>query len=112
MSIRQRVWRQDRHVAYVVASQRIAGKPRQRILGYVGSITCTPDDGERVDFWEKAMDRLLAMNRAGTLTEDQCVALIEQVEATVPSLPLCHSGPCRGVNGGRCGGELGGSATS
>jgi hypothetical protein len=62
--------------AYVVESRRLAGKPRQTILAYLGSIRQDQVDqiGRRLDFWATARPRLttLATDERERVTLELC----------------------------------------
>lgn len=77
--------------ALLVKSERVGGKPRQRVVGYLGSIT-ENDMGagslglavRRIHFWARAAPRLVQLVLDGVLDADAARLVAQKLETVVP----------------------------
>lgn len=72
--------------AYLVKSERVNGKPRQRIIAYLGVI----GEGEvslrdRLYFWREARKRILKLGVAGVLDAEGCARAELALSQVVPA---------------------------
>jgi len=70
------------YAAQVVASSRVGGKPRQRVVAYLGIISATAYPEDRQQFW-RGVDERLSTDAVPEAERDQLAAT---VAASVPRL--------------------------
>jgi hypothetical protein len=100
-NVRQRAhtvtpWREDTvtRSAALVQSVRVEGKPRQRIVAWLGSVNegrllrakGWEDEAPRRWFWRRARPRLADLVAQGVLTPEQEATFTVQLAAVVPPL--------------------------